>query len=100
VKPAVGIVRRGKEENHDEQQRGDTEGGIDEARRIVDRVVDMHEDEHDQHAGESPDGLLADKGVGGVEALLGDHSGRRKDHNEPGHYQQQCGEEHPLVDAY
>ncbi len=52
------------------------------------------------HAEQRPEGLLADKGVGGVMALLGHHGRGGKDHRQPHHDQQQGGEEHPLIDPY
>ncbi len=76
------------------------EGGVDEARGVVAGVVHVHEHEHGQDAGQSPAGLAADEGVGGVVALLRDDGGGGEDHGQADHHQQQRGEEHPFVDAY
>ena len=93
-------MRIGEKENQDQQQGGDAEGGIDELGRFVDVVVHVHEDQHGQDAGQGPGSLPAHIGKLGVIALLGHHRGSRKDHDQPHHNQQQCGEEQPFVDAY
>ena len=68
--PAMGVVRVAEEEDHDQQERGDAERGIDEARRVVAAVVDAHERHHGEHAEQRPQRLLADEGVGRVGPLL------------------------------
>ena len=52
--PAMGVVRVAKEEDHDQQQRGDGERGIDKARRVVARVVHAHSTIMVKHAGDGP----------------------------------------------
>ena len=97
--PAMGVVRVAEKVDHDQQQHGDGNNRIDEARRVVAAVVDGHEEDHAEDAAEGPAGLAADECEGGME-LLGDDNGRRgKDHGQPNHNQQQGGEEDPLVDA-
>ena len=98
--PAMGVVGVAKEEDHDQEHGGDGECGVDEARRFVAVVVHAHEGDHGEDAGESPEGLAAYEGVGGVVAVLCDDGGGGEDHGEADHHEEQSGEEYPFVDAY
>ena len=95
--PAVGIVRAGHEEDQHQQKGGDAESRIDEARRLIEVIVDARQNDEKRHAEQGPDGLLADEGVGGVIALLGYDGRGGEDHRQPDHDEQQGYEEEPLV---
>ena len=86
--------------NQHQQHGRDAEGGIDEARRFVEVVVDAREqDQQRATPTQRPERLLADEGVRGVIALLR-HDGRGgEDHRQPDHDQQHGDEEQPLIDA-
>ncbi len=98
--PAMNVVGAGNKENQHQQQSGDAQSGINEARGLVNAVVQIHEQQHRQHAAERPSGLAADIGKVRVKALLSHNCRCGKNHGQPDDNQQQGGEEHPFVDPY
>ena len=95
--PAMGVVRAGDQVDQHKQQRGDAQGGVNEAGRVIEAVIDVHEGQHEQHASQRPASLPAQVGKLGVIARLGHNRGGGKDHGEPDDHKQECGKEQPFV---